>query len=159
MPIRKESVSALPRTHPAARSGAMSDCPAELTGYHILLVDDEADSRELLSLVLDSCGASVTTAGSAAEAFQLVQRELFDALISDIGMPEEDGFSLIKKIRNLPSENGGKIPAIALTAYARAEDRIQSLRAGFQMHVSKPVEPTELVAVVANLVERMQNAN
>ena len=119
-----------------------------------MFVDDDADSRYLLSLVLDACGAKVMTANSASEAFEMIKREKFDVVISDIGMPDEDGFSLIGKIRDLPNEQGGTVPAIALTAYARAEDRVQMLRSGFQMHLAKPVEPAELAAVVASLAGR-----
>ena len=155
LPIRAEARRNEERVHPAARSSALVDCPPELAGLSVLLVDDEADSRELLNLVLGSCGAEVTLASSAAEAFRLIQHERFDVLISDIGMPEEDGFSLIIKIRELSIEKGGSLPAVALTAYARAEDRIQALRSGFQMHIAKPVEPSELVVVVANLAGRM----
>jgi signal transduction histidine kinase len=155
LPVRTESRRREDRVHPAARSGALVDCPPELFGLCILLVDDEADSRELLNLVLGSCGAEVTTVGSASEAFRVIQDRKFDVIISDIGMPEEDGFSLISRLRELPAEKGGSIPAVALTAYARAEDRIQALRSGFQMHIAKPVEPSELIAVVANLAGRM----
>ena len=88
-----------------------------------------------------------------------MNRESFDILISDIGMPEEDGFTLIKKIRELPDDRGGRIPAIALTAYARVSDRLQALRAGFQMHIAKPVEPDELIAVVANLARTLGKIN
>ncbi len=159
LPVRREPASDAPRVHPAARTGVSKDCPPELADLRVLLVDDEADSRELLNLVLDLCGAQVTTANSAAEAFGAFQREKFDIIVSDIGMPEEDGFSLISRIRNLPNERGGDVPAIALTAYARSEDRVQALRAGFQMHVAKPVEPSELAVVVANLAGRMRNPN
>ncbi len=86
-------------------------------------------------------------------------REKFDVIISDIGMPVEDGFSLIGKIRSLADEQGGDVPAIALTAYARAEDRVKALRFGFQMHIAKPVEPSELIVAVANLAGRMRNPN
>jgi hypothetical protein len=96
----------------------------------------------------------VTTVGSAAEAFALVGGEPPHVLISDIGMPEEDGYDLIRRIRKLPAERGGRVPAIALTAYARAEDRMQALRAGYQMHVPKPVELVELAAVTASLARR-----
>jgi CheY-like chemotaxis protein len=148
----------VPRVHPAAEEiGVPQECPPELSGLRVLLVEDEADSRELLNLVLDACGARITTASSAAEALETIKRERFDVVISDIGMPEEDGFSLIGKIRELSNEEGGDVLAIALTAYARAEDRVQALRAGFQMHVAKPVEPGELLAVVVNLAERMRN--
>ena len=122
----------------------------------ILLVDDEADSRELLELILSSCGAEVVTANSASEAFEKIKNKKIELVISDIGMPEEDGFSLIRKIRQLPAEQGGETPAIALTAYARAEDRVQAFRAGFQIHIAKPVEPAELIAIAANLAARGQ---
>ena len=159
LPVRSEPETIVPRVHPRAETGAALDCPPELSGLRVLLVDDEADSRELLELVLNSCGAWVAAAASAAEAFELIQTMRFDVLISDIGMPDEDGFSLVGKIRKLPKERGGRVPAAALTAYARAEDRVQALRAGFQMHVAKPVEPSELVAVIANLAERGKNPN
>jgi CheY-like chemotaxis protein len=144
--------------HPTARSSALEDCPPELEGLRVLLVDDEADSRELLNSMLGTCGAEVTSAGSAAEAFELILGGKFDVLLSDIGMPEEDGFSLLSRVRELPVEQGGSVPAVALTAYARAEDRIRALRSGFQMHIAKPVEPSELVVVVANLAGRLKNS-
>ena len=159
LPVRREPESKVPRVHPAAQNSLASDCPPELADLRVLLVDDESDSRELLTVVLESCRAVVTAAGSAAEALEKFQQAEFDIFISDIGMPEEDGFSLIGKIRELPNERGGGIPAIALTAYARAEDRVQALRSGFQMHLAKPVESTELVAAVANLAGRMRNPN
>ena len=96
----------------------------------------------------------MTVAGSAAEALEAIVADIPDLLISDIGMPGEDGYELIRRVRELPAENGGRVPAIALTAYARAEDRMQALRAGYQMHVPKPVELAELVAVAASLVQR-----
>jgi CheY-like chemotaxis protein len=92
--------------------------------------------------------------GSVVEALEAFEMGAPDVLISDIGMPGEDGYELIRKVRALPAENGGRVPAIALTAYARTEDRMQALRAGYQMHVPKPVELAELVAVVASLVQR-----
>jgi PAS domain S-box-containing protein len=157
LPLRTEPESEAPRLHPTARTSDPQNCPPELSGLRVLLVDDERDSLDLLNAVLDSCGAQVATAGSAVEALELIKRERFDVIISDIGMPEEDGFSLIGKIRDLPDEEGGGIPAIALTAYARAEDRVRAIRSGFQMHIAKPVEPAELIAVVANLAGRMRN--
>ncbi|HEX8145485.1 MAG TPA: PAS domain S-box protein [Pyrinomonadaceae bacterium] len=140
------------RVHPAARDApTVFDCLERLDGLQVLVVDDEADTRELLKVSLGRCGATVTTASSAEEAFDLLTHQRPDVLISDIGMPGADGYDFIKKVRSLSAERGGKIPAIALTAYARAEDRLQVLRAGYQMHVAKPVELTELVAIVANL--------
>ena len=147
----------MPRVHPTAQNGSIENCPPELSGLRVLLVDDEADSRDLLNFVLESCEAQVSTAGSAAEALELIKRVRFDVIVSDIGMPDEDGYSLIRKIRALSNEQGGNTPAIALTAYARAEDRVRALRSGFQMHIAKPVESMELSASVANLAGRMRN--
>ena len=157
LPMRKESRGNISRVHSSAETGADFDRQPELADLRILLVDDEADSRELLNFVMDSCGAQVTTANSAAEALAAIEREKFDVVISDIGMPGEDGYSLIRKIRRLSNKQGGGVPAIALTAFARAEDRVQALRAGFQMHIAKPVDSNELIAVVANLAGRMRN--
>jgi PAS domain S-box-containing protein len=132
-----------------------SECPPELTGLRVLVVDDDADTCELLRVILEGCGAQVKTASSAAAALEAVAEEAFDVLISDIGMPEEDGYSLIAKVRALGKEHGGKIPAAAaLTAYVGEEDRIRVLQSGFQIHVPKPVSPSELLAVVANLAGR-----
>lgn len=128
--------------------------PEQLEGLKILAVDDEADTRELLKAVFEQCGARVVTAASSQEALRLLAETKPDVLISDIGMPDEDGYELIRKVRSLPFESGGKTPAVALTAYARAEDRLRALRTGYQMHVSKPVELAELVAIVASLANR-----
>jgi CheY-like chemotaxis protein len=108
----------------------------------------------MLKAGLGQCGAAVAAVGSAAEALAEIRREPPDVLVSDIGMPDEDGYELIRKVRELPAESGGRVPAIALTAYARAEDRMQALRSGYQMHVPKPVELAELAAVVASLAQR-----
>jgi signal transduction histidine kinase len=125
--------------------------PDNLAGMEVLVVDDEGDTLELIKVLLGQCGAKVSTASSSAEALSLLERIRPDVIISDIGMPSEDGFEFIRKVRQLPPEKGGKIPAVALTAYARAEDRLRVLRSGYQMHVSKPVELAELVAIVANV--------
>jgi PAS domain S-box-containing protein len=124
---------------------------AILGGLRILLVDDEADTLELLTLVLEQYGATVIAVSSSAEALEAMGRSLPDILVCDIGMPGEDGYALIGKVRARAAEQGGRLPAIALTAYARVEDRMRALAAGFQMHVPKPVEPVELVVVVASL--------
>jgi PAS domain S-box-containing protein len=130
-------------------------CPPELVNLRVLVVDDEADTCELLQAILEGCGAQVKTASSAAAALEAVKEEVFDVLVSDIGMPEEDGYSLLAKVRALSKERGDKVPAAAaLTAYASEEDRIRVLQSGFQMHVPKPISPSELVAVVANLAGR-----
>nr|WP_242038645.1 ATP-binding protein [Chroococcidiopsis sp. [FACHB-1243]] len=126
-----------------------------LDGVRVLVVDDEIDTRDFLVAALEQYGAEATAAASAGEAFWLLERWQPDVLVSDIGMPVEDGYTLIRRIRALTPEQGGLIPAAALTAYAREEDRIQALRAGFQMHVPKPIEPMQLVAVVAKLAGRI----
>jgi PAS domain S-box-containing protein len=132
--------------------------PQELVGVHILVVDDEPDARELVSEVLLSCKAKVSTAGSVAEAIDYVTQHRPDVVVSDIGMPGEDGYALIKKLRALPPSEGGKTPAIALTAYARFEDRTKALVAGFNMHITKPVEPTELIATLVSLTALFSKA-
>jgi PAS domain S-box-containing protein len=130
---------------------------ADLGGVRVLVVDDEPDARSLIERLLQECEATVTTAGSASEALEHVVREAPDVLLSDIGMPKEDGYSLMRRIRRL-SGKASRIPAIALTAYARAEDRAKALQAGYQMHLAKPVEPATLIATVARLVKPGANA-
>jgi PAS domain S-box-containing protein len=125
-----------------------------LNGLRVLVVDDEADARALIAAVLTGRGAEVIAVGSAGEALEEMARQRFDVLVSDIGMPEMDGYALISKIRQLPVERGGKIPAAALTAYAAVEDRMRILSAGYQMHIPKPVEPAELTIIVGSLAER-----
>jgi PAS domain S-box-containing protein len=143
------------RVHPAARDTLPSyDCPDRLDGLKILVVDDEPDTRELLKAGIGQCGADVLVVGSASDALEAMKNAVPDLLISDIGMPDMDGYGLIRRVRELPAEDGGQVPAIALTAYARVEDRMQALRAGYQMHVPKPVEMAELLAVAASLVRR-----
>jgi len=122
-----------------------------LSGLRVLLVDDEADGREATAMLLSREGAVVETAESAREALSALDRAVPDILLSDIGMPEEDGLSLLRKVRARASAGGGGVPAVAITAYARAEDRAQSLLAGFDGYVTKPVDPTELIAVIAQL--------
>jgi CheY-like chemotaxis protein len=128
--------------------------PGEISGLRVLVVDDDRDARHLLKQLLEDCSASVTTAASAGEAAAHLQRTRFDVLVSDIGMPGEDGHALIRRVRAL-GPGRGDIPAIALTAYAGPEDRLQAVRAGFQMHLAKPVEPAELIAVVASVAKRL----
>jgi signal transduction histidine kinase/DNA-binding response OmpR family regulator len=128
-------------------------CAPVLDGLRILVVDDEADTRELIAAVLVQCGAEVKSTGSAAEALSTLQVWVADLIISDIGMPEEDGYSLIRKVRQLGRQYN-QIPAVALTAYAGIEDQTRVLSAGFQMHIAKPVEPDELITKIANVVSR-----
>lgn len=126
-----------------------------LSGLRVLVVDDEDDARELVATVLQQSGAQAQSAASATEALELLQTGgRFALLVSDIGMPERNGYDLIEAVRALAPEQGGDIPAIALTAYGRSEDRQNALSAGFQAHIPKPVEPTELVHVAANLTGR-----
>jgi len=124
----------------------------ELYGIKVLIVDDDRDTRELIEWVLKRVGAEVTAVGSAREALEALERDKPTVLVSDIAMPEEDGYALLRKIRALPPERGGRIPAIALTAHSLVQDRLQSLRAGFQSHVPKPVVPEEMVEVVASVI-------
>jgi CheY-like chemotaxis protein len=130
------------------------NCPPELAGLNVLVVDDERDARELVQAVLQRAHATVTLASSAAEAIASIRHRKPDVIVSDIGMPEQDGYAFISQLRALPREEGGRIPAIALTAYARADDRRRALIAGFQNHAAKPIEPQELMIVIANLAGR-----
>ncbi len=125
-----------------------------LAGTKVLAVDDEADVRELICRVLSDCSAQVLTAGSAAEALQVIESEHPDVVVSDIGMPEVDGYELLRRVRRLGRSRGGDVPIIALTAFARSEDRTRALQAGFSVHIAKPIEPSELVATVASVSER-----
>jgi PAS domain S-box-containing protein len=143
------------RRHPAATNLPVpTPACAQVSGMKVLVVDDEPDARSLLKRVLEECKAVVWVAASAAEALQLVQSERPDVIASDVGMPGEDGYSLIRQIRLLPADRGGETPAVALTAYARPEDRVKAMMAGFQQHVSKPVQPAELIAMIASLSRR-----
>jgi PAS domain S-box-containing protein len=131
------------------------DACARLKGVSVLVVDDEPDARALVRRLLEDCDVHVRVAASAAEALDALRSAPPpDVLVSDIGMPGEDGYSLIRRVRELDPRQGGTVPAVALTAYARAEDRIKAIQAGFQMHVVKPVEPAELITVVASLAGR-----
>jgi PAS domain S-box-containing protein len=124
----------------------------DLAGVSVLVVDDDRDARELIARILGDCQASVRIAASAREAFAALRATPPDLLISDLGMPEVDGFELLGWVRALRREEGGQLPAVALTAFARSEDRLRALEAGFSAHISKPVEPSELIATVAALV-------
>ncbi|HWN42666.1 MAG TPA: ATP-binding protein, partial [Thermoanaerobaculia bacterium] len=125
-----------------------------LTGLHVLVMDDEADTRDLLVTALEQCGAQVTAVPNVPDALASLDRVLPDVLLSDIGVPGEDGYSLIRKLRARSAELGGNLPAAALTAYARSEDRIRALSAGFQAHLAKPIDPAEVVATIAALAGR-----
>ncbi|MCC6742877.1 MAG: response regulator [Acidobacteria bacterium] len=125
-----------------------------LDGIHVLLVEDTDDSREVATLLLEAHGATVTSVTLAREALAVLDVERCDILVSDIGLPFEDGYQLIRTIRARSPEKGGTIPAIALTAFSRDEDRQASLDAGFEAHMGKPVEPDELVTIIKVLTGR-----
>jgi len=156
LPLR--AIYTAPPTEPKSMASILSAATESLRGLRALIVDDEEDVRLLLTMTLESYGARTHAISSGRQALELLDRqtpyERFDVLICDIGMPDEDGYSVIRKVRKLPVEKGSQIPAIALTAYGRAEDRVRALGAGFQMHIAKPVEPDELVAVIQSLVKR-----
>jgi len=138
-----------------ARATAPTPLSVNLRGVKVLVVDDEPDARDLIRQLLAECHADVHTAASAAEAMLAFQSIRPDLLLSDIGMPGRDGYQLIRDIRRLAPEAGGRTPAIALTAFARSEDRTRAMLSGYQVHVSKPIESHELIATVASLVGRL----
>jgi PAS domain S-box-containing protein len=142
--------AAIQRRAPSDLSGRLVD----LEGVRVLVVEDEPDTREMVGLVLAEHHAEVQAVGSAADALAELARFRPMVLVCDIGLPEEDGYALIQKVRRLPQEQGGAVPALALTAFARAEDRTRAILEGYQMHLAKPVEPLELMAYVASLAGR-----
>jgi len=155
LPLAKQQPAAAAR----ARAAMILPTPAtpemtvlDLSGVNVLVVDDDRDARELIKRILSDCGAGVRIAASAREAFAQFKEQVPNLLISDLGMPEVDGFELLDWVRHLTREEGGHVPAIALTAFARSEDRLSALEAGFSAHISKPVEPSELIATVASVV-------
>ena len=123
----------------------------DLADVHVLVVDDEVDARAFVKRLLEMAGATVSLASSASEAIERILAARPDVLVCDIGMPGEDGYSLIRRLRVLEESQTNALPAVALTAYARSEDRTKAIRAGFQNHLSKPVEPAELLAIVGSL--------
>ena len=137
-------------------NASRSDCVPSLEGLHILAVDDRIDTRELLAFVLESYGAEVLTVASAKSAIAALTENpgRYDVLISDIRMPEEDGYFLIREVRTLAAEAGGEIPAVALTAYASDRERQRAIEAGFQTHIAKPIKPIQLGLIIANLPGR-----
>ncbi|MFL6213127.1 MAG: ATP-binding protein [Blastocatellia bacterium] len=144
------------QTADAARATANrppADFP-KLTNIRVLIVEDESDAREMLNVILSQCGAEVKTAATSREALEVLSAWLPEVLVSDIGMPDEDGYSLINQVRSLEPERGGGIPAVALTGYGGPDDRRRLLSAGYQVHITKPVEVTELAAVIARLAGR-----
>jgi CheY-like chemotaxis protein len=133
-----------------------SEQSCDLSNISVLVVDDEADTRDFVAFLLEQSGAKVTSVASASEALAALTEFKPDLLLSDIGMPEIDGYMLMQQIRNLPPHQGGKILAIALTAFAGEINHQQALSAGFQRHLSKPVEPDNLIEVIATLLSSGQ---
>ncbi|MGA9773445.1 MAG: ATP-binding protein [Blastocatellia bacterium] len=132
------------------------ECPPTLEGFRLLVVEDEPDARDLLTTILQQCKAEVKGVASAADAMRELKEWSPDVLVSDIQMPGEDGYSFIKKVRLLETERAANVPAIALTAHARVEDRMRALSSGYDAHIAKPIEPAELITIIASLVRRTE---
>ena len=150
MPVNKQQLP-LDRVHPRAWTEISVECPPEISGLKILVVDDDSDTCDMIRAVLEQCGGQVHTATDADAALDAFSTWKPAVLISDIGLPEVDGYELLRRIREHEKHSGSRVPAVALTAFARIEDRVKALAAGYQMHVAKPVEPGELLAIVASL--------
>jgi PAS domain S-box-containing protein len=154
LPIAQIAPGPVPRVHPTAGPLEASTVPGRLDGLRVLVVDDDPEALQLISTILQRAGGMVMVCRSAAEAFDVLRQWQPGVLLSDIEMPGEDGYSLIRKVRTLGADEGGRVPAIALTAYGRAEDRVRSLSAGYNMHVPKPVDPGELTTIIASITGR-----
>jgi CheY-like chemotaxis protein len=144
----------LERVHPRTAAGTQTIPRGDLRNVHVLAIDDDPDAVTLVAELLEASGARVSTASSADEAIRILETELPDVIVSDLGMPRVDGFQLIERIRKHRNPLVRHVPAAALTAYARSDDRVKALRAGFQIHLAKPIDPTELVTAVAALANR-----
>jgi signal transduction histidine kinase len=154
LPVRQASADQAASLDETQTRLQVWDSQGLLAGVQVLVVEDEDDTRELLVTALEQCGAQVASAATAAAALAHLDRSPPDVLVSDLAMPDEDGYSLIRKIRSRGAERGGTVPAAALTAYARAEDRVRALASGFQRHLPKPIDPSDLIAAVAALAGR-----
>jgi CheY-like chemotaxis protein len=154
LPIPHEVPTAAEITEPKSGRNIPTTALHSLSGLRLLVVDDERDTRELVAALLTTCGAEVVSVGSATEALDQMERQRFDLLISDIGMPEMNGYDLIGRIRQLDLEHGGRTPAVALTAYAGLDDRKRALAAGYGMHIPKPFIAAELISAALFLTER-----
>ncbi len=150
-PVREE----VPRVHPRASSTGADATGVNLQGIHVLAVDDEPDALALVCEALEAVGARITTAQSAEEALNKLLTEIPDVVVADLGMPRVDGFGFIDRLRRHVNVRVREIPAAALTAYARSEDRMKALRAGFQIHLAKPIDPAELITTIASLAKRV----
>ena len=153
LPVLPSEPPAIAKPEPSKGAGLGRPAAIDLSGVRVLLCDDDSDARELVSVLLRSRGADVTAVGSADECLAAFDQQVPDVLLSDIAMPGQDGLELIRRVRQRPASAGGRTPAIALTAYARDEDRDRSIAAGFEVHVSKPVDLDALVAAVAGLAK------
>jgi len=160
LPLLKAADQTVPRSSAEAPPDVAPPAPdlPSLEGVTVLLVDSGQGVREVVTDVLRRSGARVETAGSSQEALDVLLRVRPDMLVTEIDLPDESGYALLRKVRSLPEDGGGRTPAAVLTTHSRVEDRVEALLAGFQMHLAKPVQPAELVAVVANLVGRPRTA-
>jgi CheY-like chemotaxis protein len=154
LPSLHEVPNAADKTEPKKKRNSPTTPPHSLSGVRVLVVDDERDTRELVAAVLTTCGAEMVSVGSAGEALDQMERQRFDLLISDIGMPEMNGYDLISRIRQLAKEQGGRTPAVALTAYAGIDDQKRALAAGYEVHIAKPFVAAELIRAAVFLTER-----
>jgi CheY-like chemotaxis protein len=146
------------REHPTSQyNSTLEFDDIKLDDQCVLVIDDEPDARELIRRVLSQCDAYVITAASAEEGLRILKAQRPNVIVSDIGMPEKDGYQFIREVRSLSASDGGRTPAIALTAFARSEDRTRAMRAGYQVHISKPIEPQELIATVASLAGQIRD--
>jgi CheY-like chemotaxis protein len=147
------------REHPTSRYNcALEYEDIALDNLRVLVIDDEPDARELIRRVLSQCNAHVITAASAEEGLRVLLAQKPNVIVSDVGMPEKDGYQFIREVRSLSASDGGRTPAIALTAFARSEDRTRAMRAGYQVHISKPIEPQELIATVGSLANQVRDS-
>jgi signal transduction histidine kinase len=157
LPVRasgeEQAAAVAPESVQVAASSRPGSLP-DLKGVSVLVVDDDEDAREILATVLVQAGATVAKAADTAEALAHLEHDVPTILLSDIGMPGQDGYAFIRELRRREPDKGGRVPAVALTAYARSDDRFRALASGFQMHIAKPVEVSELLAVVANLAKQ-----
>jgi CheY-like chemotaxis protein len=139
-------------------TAARERIPAPLDGLRVLVVDDEPDTLQIMRVVLERSGARVTTADSVKEALEAMENSWPDVLVSDIGMPVEDGYDLIRKVRLIGTERGAHVPAVALTAYTREEDRARSLAEGYEEYLPKPIDPSELIKLLARLAQNKRSS-
>jgi CheY-like chemotaxis protein len=151
LPLAEKHQAAAPAPTETRETKKIPDRATDLSGLRVLVVDDDADTLEILDIVLKQYGAAVRTAASSAAALEIFREWKPDVLLSDLGMPVEEGFTFIAKIRALSPGEGGNTPAAALTAYVADTDRLKALEAGFQLHVAKPIDPATLAATVAEM--------